>query len=162
MILREATEADTPRVVEMAARFLLDSQYGELFDNATTPAAIGAMVKQCLHFGTIIVAELEADDPRWVQGVERTPAAALVGMLAILCVPHPFTGRKYADELAWWVEPRHRGGIIGPKMLWAAEDWATRNGANMVKMVAPAGSAVGAFYERSGYKAVESAYIKTI
>lgn len=152
MQIREATEADIPRLIEMAVRFLLESRYGETFDNAATPDAIGRLVRQVLTFGTIFVAENDIGPG----------AQAVVGMLAIVIVPHPLTGKNYADEIAWWVEPNARGGTIGPKMLRAAEQWATTNGANMVKMVAPSGTSVGEFYEKLGYEVVETAYIKTI
>lgn len=147
MTLRLATPADKPRLITMAARFLLESRYGTLFDNKATPATLGELVTNVLALGAIIVAEHETE---------------IVGMLAIVVVPHPLTGITYADEIAWWVEPEHRHGLIGPKMLREAEDWATRNGANMVKMVAPAGSSVGNFYKLMGYEAVESAYIKQV
>lgn len=193
--LRDATVDDTSRVIEMAVRFLLETQYGELFDNATTPDAIGRLISAVLNFGVIIVAE-KVENPeqdRYLAELEAIPDATarahrvmqmsttqkailnwgddygptkakrtLVGMLAIVMVPHPLSGKTFAEEIAWWVEPEHRKGLIGPKMLRLAEEWATRNGANMVKMVAPAATSVGMFYERSGYKAVETAYIKTI
>lgn len=153
MVLRLATTDDKPRLIEMSARFLLGSPYGAFFDNQATPDSIAVLIDNVLILGAIIVAEIEIVDEH---------RRELVGMLAIVALPHPLTGRKYADEIAWWVEPEHRGGTLGPKMLRAAEDWATRNGANMVKMVAPAGSDVGSFYERIGYSVVETAYIKRI
>lgn len=162
MTLREATPADKPRLIEMAVRFLLESRYGELFDEQATPATIATLIDQVLQLGVIIVAEvLEAPGPAEI--INGVPSRwKLVGMLAIVVVPHPLTGRTYADEIAWWVEPAHRGGLVGPKMLRSAEQWATTKGANMCKMVAPAGSTVGAFYERMGYQAVETAFIKRI
>lgn len=83
-------------------------------------------------------------------------------MLAIVVLPHPITGRLYADELAWWVEPRFRRGRIGPTMLKHAEAWARQKGATVLKMVAPAGTDVGRFYEATGYRAVETAYQKRL
>lgn len=159
MIIREAILEDAFRIREMATRFLLDSQYGELFHNERTPDAIGKLIEQVMAIGTIFIAEHEQNAPRWVQGLD---AHRVVGMLAIVIVPHPLSGEKVAEEIAWWVEPQARGGMVGPHMLRSAEEWATRNGANVVKMVAPAASAVGIFYERSGYRAVETAYIKRI
>lgn len=160
-MIRTATPADKFRVVEMASRFLLESQYGEMFENRATPDKIGALVDQLLKVGVIFVAELADDDPRWQQGAGPHPA--IVGMLAIVVVPNLFTGFPVAEEIAWWVEPEHRGKLtIGPKLLRSAEDWATSHGANMVKMVAPAGSTVGVFYERMGYQPAETAFIKRI
>ena len=174
----------------MAVRFLLESHYGELFDNQATPAKVAELIDNVMALGVIIVA---ADNPQQrayleeLKGLDDAARAArvmqmstsqkailnwgddygptkapLIGMLAIVAIPHPLTGRTYAEEIAWWVEPEHRGGLIGPKMLRHAEEWATRNGANVVKMVAPAGSDVGKFYEATGYQAVETAFIKRI
>lgn len=154
--IREATPADKFRLVEMASRFLLESQYGEMFENRATPEKIGALVDQVLQIGAVFVAEVpltHTEEDRF----------ELVGMLAIVVVPNLFTGYPVAEEIAWWVEPEHRGkGTIGPKLLRSAEAWATSRGANMVKMVAPAGSAVGFFYERMGYRLAESAFIKSV
>jgi len=166
MKIREANLEDSFRLVEMATRFLLESRYGELFSVSATPDSIGELVKNVLQLGAIFVAEVEDGDrelPHWHdRDTCKICKTSIVGMLAIVILPHPLTGVPYADEIAWWVEPEHRGGLIGPHMLRRAEEWATRNGANVVKMVAPAGSTVGAFYERRGYRAVETAYIKTI
>lgn len=154
--IREATLDDAPRLVEMATRFLLETRYGAMFDNRATPVTIGGLVEQVLRFGAIFVAEVTVP---YADGSSETK---LIGMLAIVVVPHPLTGLAYADEIAWWVEPEHRGGSIGPHILRSAETWARQKGANMVKLVAPAGSRVGTFYERVGYQAVETAFIKTI
>ena len=145
----------------MATRFLIESQYGALFDEQATPAAIRELIAHVMKLGTIFVAEFDERDPRWVQGVEQ-PGDRVVGMLAIVLIPHPLSGQIIAEEIAWWVEPEARGWMIGPHMLRAAEVWATRKGANMVKMVAPAGSTIGTFYERDGYRAIETAFINTL
>jgi GNAT superfamily N-acetyltransferase len=174
LIIREAKLEDAFRVREMATRFLLDSQYGALFNNQTTPEAIGSLIENVLRLGAIFVAEVDSgarvpgvcvsiDGEEWhAPGGCETCRPRIVGMLAIVLIPHPLSGQLLAEEIAWWVEPEHRGGSIGPKMLRSAEEWATTNGANMVKMVAPAGSTVGAFYERIGYQAVETAYVKAL
>lgn len=159
-MIREATAADKPRIVEMAARFLLESQYGEIFEHRAAPEKIAALVDSVLRIGAIFVAE-EGTLIEGEFGPEMGPTR-LAGMLAIVVVPHLFTGLPYGDEIAWWVEPEHRNSRIAYKLLRSAEEWATSRGANMVKMSAPAGSKVGEFYERMGYKAVESAFIKSI
>lgn len=144
----------------MATRFLLESRYGAMFDNKATPVSIGELVVNVMSLGVILVAEVEPGGPRWTQGADPSPA--IVGMIAIVVLPHPLSGVNYAEEVAWWVEPEYRDGTLGPRMLRSAEEWATRNRANVVKMVAPAGSDVGRFLEKVGYQAVETAYIKSV
>lgn len=167
--IRAATPADRFRLVEMASRFLLESDYGPIFAERSTPEKLGALVDKVLEIGVIFVAERQFDidvatgTPATADTIATMEAVELVGMLAIVILPHLFTGLPFGDEIAWWVEPEHRGnGRIAYKLLRSAEEWATRNGANMVKMSAPAGSTVGAFYERMGYRPVETAFIKSV
>jgi len=150
-LIRQATTADSYEIVRMTTRFLLSTEYGAMFSADVTPETIGNLIATVLKHGTIFLAEL------WPEGGGEKQ---VIGMLAIVVIPHPLTGRTFADEIAWWVDPEHRNGLTGPYLLRSAEDWARQNGANMVKMVAPAGSTVGAFYERRGYRAVETAYLK--
>lgn len=163
-LIRHATDADKPRLIEMAARFLLETPYGRLFDERATPMSLSELIGNVLALGVIFVAEVSVGCAFLCPGCTArcAPSLKLVGMLAIVAIPHPMTGRTYADEIAWWVEPEHRHGTLGPKMLREAEDWAISQGANMLKMVAPAGSTVGRFYEHVGYRPVETAYIKLI
>lgn len=161
-MIRFATLDDKPRLIEMAVRFLLETEYGRMFDDRATPAMIDKLITNVLSLGAIVVAEIEELHGNIAGSAPLESRFKLVGMLAIVALPHPLTGGIYAEEIAWWVEPEHRHGTLGPKMLRSAEDWATRNGAKMCKMVAPAGSQVGAFYEHIGYRAVETAYIKRI
>lgn len=161
-MIRFATEADKPRLIEMATRFLLETQYGRLFDERATPASLSELVTNVLTLGAIVVAEYRPLMPAIFEDDAAPAEPKLVGMLAIVAVPHPLTGKIYGEEVCWWVEPEHRHGTLGPKMLREAEDWATRNGANMVKMVAPEGSTVGEFYKHIGYRPVETAFIKSV
>jgi GNAT superfamily N-acetyltransferase len=142
MIIREFTPADTPRVVAMALRFIEETSYKAF---PSTPERLEALIDQVMQLGTIIVAEVQGE---------------VVGMLALVAVPHPWTLEEYVDEIAWWVEPEYRSGTAGPRLIVAAEEWTTRKGLTSLKMVAPAGSRVGTFYERRGYVAVETAYLK--
>jgi GNAT superfamily N-acetyltransferase len=108
-----------------------------------------------LTHGAIFVAEGDPQDPSPVRG-------GLVGMLAVIVLPHFITGALCAEEVCWWVEPRYRRRGLGPQLLGVATDWAGQEGATMLKMVAPAGSDVGRFYETVGFTAVETAYQKRL
>lgn len=137
-----------PELLRMAEAFAA-TPYGQLF-HVTREAAEG-LIGLLFNFGDNAAILLAA-----VDGVD-------VGMLAIVASPHPFNGQIYADEVVWWVDPTARGSsLAGPKLLRAAEDWARERNCYMVKMVAPVGSTVGAFYERLGYTAIETAYAKPL
>ena len=146
MPIRHATLADTPALVAMAARFLATSPYGALLP--TTPTQIERLVTVVRDAGTILLAEVDGQ---------------AVGLLALLAADHPLNGRPYAEELAWWVEPEHRGGHLGAALLAEAEAWAAAQGLGLLKMVAPEPvDGLGAFYEARGYRPLERAYVKAL
>jgi GNAT superfamily N-acetyltransferase len=145
MRIREATTLDHRALVGMALRFLKTVSTYEFLRPSRDH--ISHLVDVVLDAGVILVAEVPD---------------AVVGAIALIATPHPVNGTPFADEVAWWVEPEHRGGLrAGPYLLGAAEDWALRQGCNMVKMVAPLPSTVGRFLEKRGYRAIEVAYVKT-
>jgi len=172
MIVRQATEADELRLVEMMTRFLLSTPYGRWVQ--PTPEQSLEFVQLILKIGGVFV--VERDSGRRVPGVcvdidgneWHAPGGCdvckpvLVGMLAGIIAPHPMHGEMHADEVAWWVEPEHRGGRAAYRMLRSFEEWARQNGAIVVKMVAPTGSAVGGFYQRLGYSPVECMFAKRL
>jgi GNAT superfamily N-acetyltransferase len=144
MRVREATHGDQARIIEMATRFLAESAYGRMFP--ADPARLGVLMTMCVQMGVIFVAETEA---------------GIVGMIALVSLTDPIGGVNYADEIAWWVEPAHRGGMVGPRLVARAQNWVRVKGLAFLKMVAPADRPdVGAFYQRIGFEAVETAYIK--
>jgi len=83
----------------------------------------------------------------------------LRGLLAIGMIPNLMTGVMIAEEMAWFVDPEHRARFVGPRLLTAAIEWARSNGLKGLKMGAPAGTAVGAFYESQGFTPVETVFI---
>lgn len=145
--IRSAGEADRPRVLEMARAFMTLTPYGALF-TASEPHLSG-LFTICMEMGVLVVAEDEA-------------SSGLIGFLALAVLEHPLSGEHYVEEVAWWVEPAHRQGSVGLRLLSWAEEWTRGAGVGMIKMVAPAGSRVGATYERLGYRAVETAYLKRL
>jgi GNAT superfamily N-acetyltransferase len=148
MMIREATEADTDRLVQMATRFLESSTtYGAILP--PDPARVASLVAACLAVGVIVVAESR-------DGV-------LVGLLGVVHVTHPFSAAQFVEEQAWWVEPEYRRGTVGPRLVNYVLEWARVQGLQFVKMGAPADAPqVGLFYERLGFKAVETAYVKEL
>lgn len=157
--IRKATEGDIADVMRLARSFLATSGYGKLMPSVPADQLL-QLCRTVMALGVIFLAELGEDDPAWQQGAG--PHFRIVGMIAVCDLEHPLTGQQYADEIAWFVEPAHRSGSIGPRLLAQVEVWAREKQLHMVKMVAPAGSDVGRFYERLGYRAVETAYQKEI
>lgn len=148
--IRLATLDDVEHICAMAAKFLNQSAYGKLFPPAQD--AIEVMVGIVLGQGACAVAVLEREGQ----------ADATVGMLAIVVHPHPFNGKLCAEELAWWVDPLHRKRGVGPQLLAWAEVHATRKGATVLKMSAPAGTSVGNYLEQFGYEPLETAFVRVL
>lgn len=145
IVIRQATPEDVPAIVAMGLRFHSATRYGGFF----TPDArrLEVLVGLCLQQATVLVAESDV---------------GLVGFLALLVLPHIMSGELYGEEQGWWVEPSARKGRVGLRLLWAAEDWLLTNGVTVLKMGAPAGSRVGAFYALLGLEAVETHYFKRL
>lgn len=158
MTIRPATMADAARVKELVEHFMSQTSYGRILGLAR-PGVLETLIEEVIEgVGVILLAE----EPEVRAGEAIISQALVVGMIALAALPHPVTGEAFVDELAWWVEPAWRGSSIGPRLLRAAEEWTVQKGLHMLKMVAPAGTDVGAFYRRSGYMEVETAWVKVL
>lgn len=145
-MIRVATVDDVPRVCVMFERFMTESAYAEV----ATPSrrALLLLIDLCLEVGRIFVAEVEGE---------------VVGMLPVMLFPHPMTGGLMGEELAWWMAPEFRSGLLGPRLLVAAEAYVAAEGATLFKVVAPRGAdRLAAFYARRGYREVETAWCKVL
>lgn len=156
MVIRPATEADVPRIVEMAERFYPESPYlaiyGEMAPHQAAGLALVAMrgFEHHIEPGVMLVAE-EGD--------------ALVGMVCLAKDRATFNPNlTIASELVFWVEPEHRGGMAAVRLLKAAEDAARARGIDVNRMAVLSSSPAqaAALYERMGYTLTESYYSKRL
>jgi GNAT superfamily N-acetyltransferase len=160
--IRQATIDDSLEIVRMAHRFLATPEYAyaQLFKfNADH---VADLVVKVLTLGVIWVAEVVT-----LQRPEAPPRAEpdtkLVAMLAVVAIVHPISGESFVEEIAWWVEPEHRHGTIGPRLIHKMEDWARAKGLHLVKMAAPVEAAdVARFYISSGYRPIETNFAKRL
>lgn len=84
-----------------------------------------------------------------------------VGILMAATFDHPFGAGKVAKETVWFIAPEARGrGAI--RMLDAYEAWARAQGCDLVGMASLASNDVSRLYERRGYRAVETHFLKTL
>lgn len=144
MTVREATSDDLADVVRMGGKFLATTRYGGLL--AHNPDALEQMAQMLLEMpdGFLLVAE---------------EAGVAVGMIGCLVFTHPLSGERFASELAWWMEPDHRGA--GVRLLRAAERKASDLGVTKIQMIAPDARVAG-FYLSRGYEYVEATYQRTL
>jgi GNAT superfamily N-acetyltransferase len=83
------------------------------------------------------------------------------GVLMAVAYEHPFGAGPIAKETVWFVTPEARGrGAI--KMLDAYEAWAKSLGCLSVGMASLATNDVSKLYERRGYAAVETHFLKPL
>jgi GNAT superfamily N-acetyltransferase len=144
--IRQATTADVDALLDMSTRFLAESAYRRLL--AHSPTHLRALIALVLDLGAVFVADVDGE---------------LVGMIAIMVLPHPMSGQRRAEELAWWVAPAHRAGTIGPRLLRAAEVWARQQDGTYLQLAVPIGQPrLAAFLERRGYVALETVFVRPL
>lgn len=145
-MIRKGRPEDLERIVEMTGHFINQTNYSTLLK--FMPKAVREIASRVIDHGVCLVAEEDGQ---------------VVGMLCAFLLVEPVSNQPMADELCWWVEPSARGSrSVGPRLLRSFENIARQKGAKLCKMVAPAGSDVGTFYERIGYSPVETSYIKRL
>jgi hypothetical protein len=145
MPIREATEQDAPRIVEMGSRSLREGPYSDEIDNPEQSLKTALEVMRS-ESGKILVAEF---------------GGKLIGLLGFVLYPHYFTGQMTAIELMWWVEPEQRASWTAIMLLRAAQRMAKSMGATKMQFSAPT-EEVGKAYESLGYKKLEVAYQRTL
>ncbi len=98
----------------------------------------------------------------------RSPMACVLvtgerahGVLMAAAFDHPFGAGRIAKETVWFVSPEARGRD-SIKMLDAYEAWARSVGCVSVGMASLATNDVSSLYERRGYSAVETHFMKPL
>lgn len=145
MPIREATEQDIPRIVEMGSRSLREGPYSDEVDNPEQSLKTALEVLRSEN-GKILVADF---------------GEKLIGLLGFVLYPHYFTGKMTAIELMWWVEPEHRASWTAIMLLRAAQRMAKTMGATKMQFSAPTAE-VGKAYESLGYKQLEVSYQRSL
>jgi GNAT superfamily N-acetyltransferase len=143
-LIRRALPGDMERLVEMAQRFVAESEYARFV--SIDPDRLSR---------TITDIAMSEDGALLVSEVEGRPT----GMIAMVAYDHPYSGERTAFEVVWWVEPEARGD--GLRLLRAAEEWGREVGAKNIQMVAP-NERVGTLYRRLGYAAVETSFQRSL
>jgi N-acetylglutamate synthase-like GNAT family acetyltransferase len=146
-MIRLATEDDFPAIIELCREFWTHTQFSEDFD---AEHCLG-MVK--LSHDHELLAVLVVNDI--VQGF----CAAVKSFLLAS------TQAMTATELAWWVNPDHRGGKNGVVLLQFMEQLAKDQGIkywSMVSMESSMPETINRMYERLGYTKSETIYTKVI
>lgn len=140
-LIRRATDADIPAMVRMAGAFIAASGTGLPFDADYVAGSIRRhMVTPCT-----LALVLDVDGPH--------------GMLCATVARSPLAPVTVADELAWWIDPAHRGRHA-LRMIDVYISWGVDMGCERVGMSALANTAVEKLYKRRGFEPAEAKYVK--
>ena len=88
----------------------------------------------------------------------------IIGAIAGMAVPEPYSGDLVVSEFFWFVRPGHRGSA-GLRLYEALEYWARQKGAKTMRMVHLMDSMpekLARIYKRLGYEQVETLYSKDL
>lgn len=149
-MIRAAELKDLDELVALGYRFFQASPHSELM--AVLDNDIRDGLSNVLESGVVFVSELKGK---------------LVGMCAGAMTTLWFAKSvPVACEFAWWVDPEHRAGSSGVKLLMAFESWATRNGAKFIcmtdLMTDGARNDNKKLFDHLGYRAMERAMVREV
>lgn len=129
----------------MGSRSLLDGPYKDEVDNPEQSAKTALDVIKSTN-GKVLVAEEDGK---------------LVGLVGFVLYPHYFTGKMTAIELMWFIVPESRDSFTAIVLIRAAQRIAKDMGAVKMQFTAPTPE-VGKAYEALGYRALETAYQRSL
>ena len=87
----------------------------------------------------------------------------LVGYLIYVVARHPYDPQRVvADEINWYIHPDYRRGRNAIRFLRYAEDRLREDGVDAVTHHSTVGRDLGSFYERYGYRVMETLYVKDL
>lgn len=137
-MIRPATHADIPRLVELGAIMHVTTSYK---DRVYLPEKTGAFIGSLIDgLGVMFVSE--------VDGV-------LVGGLAGAVTEQWFNNDLIAYEYCLFVEPSRRQGLIAVRLVLAFQEWARLKGAKEIHMGVTTGvntNGTARLYARLGFK----------
>lgn len=147
--IRRATEHDADALFGMARKFVAFAPYRDSL--TVTDDELRAIITYFTANATVFVAD---------------EAGSAIGMLVGILAPVWYAPScKVATELAWWVEPEHRGGTAAIRLMQAFEKWAQDEHAVMCSMSnleINDGGRVISMLGRMGYKLTEQSHTKRI
>lgn len=151
MIIREATPDDCQAVAQLGAQFVGRLKMPRVNTTNATKLEASFQAVYANPDGVVLVSEADGQ---------------VVGFLVGMAVPLWFDALDWsAVELAWWLDPAHRGGSAAARLVKAFEQWAADRGIARVVLsdveFEDAAQPAGALIERLGYTMTERAFVKT-
>lgn len=144
-MIRRATINDVTEVMGMAKNFYIEAGYKEKYG---LPMDTDSVIE-------FVVSFISDQDKVCLLSEGK-------GFIAGALIPWFFNKKKtVAQEMAWWVLPEKRQGMVAGKLFKAFETWSKNNSADMLMMGSiPSldGGRINRFYERKNMMPAESLY----
>lgn len=113
-MIRKATQADMPRLMELAKRMHEESpRYCQVEFDAFL----------CAHVISDAIGTFLAPNPNRCVLLSEVDGV-IVGGIVGLAIRHFFSREAYATDIALFIEPEHRGGVQFARLIAAFEKWA--------------------------------------
>lgn len=149
MNIRRATLDDVPAIARQGMEFIGKLKMSTSVVVERVENSVAAIIGN--HNGVVFIGETD----------EGEVAGFLIGM----CVPLWFDALDWsAVELAWWMDPKHRGGGCAIRLVREFESWAAKLGVHRVVLsdveFADLPHPAGTLIERLGYTLNERAFAK--
>lgn len=145
-MIRTATHDDIPRIIEMAQAFYATTSYARFSPISYQSAAGLAIIT--MESGVMLVAEKDGE---------------LVGMTCLIIVPFLFNvSLTVAEEIAFWIEPEHRGGMLAIRLLKEIEKECRAKMVDVIRMATLIDSPpqAASLYLHEGYEKSDSHFMK--
>lgn len=146
-MIRIATIEDIPSIVGMGLMFWKESPFDVPADSDT----IRDFALHCIGQNLLCVLEIDGNIEGFAAGIK----GAMLGNVNVMC----------GNEVAWWVNPDHRGGKNGIKLLKYLEGMAKTEGIKywtMAFMTSSMPEKVESIYQKLGYTKTEVSYTKEL
>lgn len=129
-MIRKATHADLPRLLELGAMMHAESRFRVLRWN---PEKLGRLLEDLIHgeHGFVWVSEKQGD---------------VIGVAVGILLPHWCSDDLTFNDLAVFVVPEHRGGTSAMRLVRAMVTWARTMGAALITL----GVSTGVHAEQTG------------
>lgn len=147
-MIRRATPDDLPRLLELAALMHAESRFRVY---RFVPEKVEALLAQAIEGalpGVVFVAERDQ---------------VVVGGAIGLCTEQWFSDQLVAQDLAIFMDPRHRGGMAAARLIAAFVEWAGAQGAVTTELGINTGVEVertALLYGRLGLRLAAHLYVK--
>lgn len=144
-MIRLATEEDFESILDMSAKFWLQTYFDEDFERDHTLE----MVNLCFQHGLLAVCEINGENVGFCAAVKSFILGSSKALSAI--------------ETGWWLDPEHRKGKNGIALLRFMEGLVKEQKIKywtMVSMESSMPEIIGKMYESEGYVRSETSYTK--